>query len=103
MRVVREPAAGEVESVVERLSPERAEPSGQLIIDSLSEPLGQEGSPLRGQQKLRDLRKIFALVRGKRKAGFVSPAAGQLAQGADQRLEEPGTEHGRAADFLVSC
>ena len=35
MRVVREPAAGDVEPVVERLSLEGAEPSGQLAIDSL--------------------------------------------------------------------
>lgn len=40
MRVVREPAAGEVESVVERLSLEGTEPSNQLIIDSLPKPLG---------------------------------------------------------------
>ena len=40
MRVVREPATGEVESVVERLSLKSAEPSGQLNIDSLPEPLG---------------------------------------------------------------
>jgi hypothetical protein len=40
MRVVREPAAGEVEPIVERLSLKSAEPSGQLNIDSLPERLG---------------------------------------------------------------